>query len=328
MIIFSIVIPTYNASLLIARTIDSIINQKEIDLATVEILIVDDCSTDDTLTVVESLDCQQIKSLRQERNQGPAAARNRGLREAHGKYAAFLDADDYWEPEFLHRTVDFLERHPKAVAVSVGQIHKIIGRPDTVMPQSLLKDADLLTEPVLLDDFFRFWADHNHVCTGSVLMRTDIARVIGGQREDLRICEDLEFWALLATQGPWGFIPEVLFVSDGAVATIKQGWLEKNQRRWASAVTVEEWNHRFRSRVSASSLGGYLRAEGRIARNICYSMIMSDRNVAARQTVLDYGCNFPGDRMSRLMQGASKNRLLWSALAALLRFREFHRKIT
>lgn len=66
-----------------------------------------------------------------------------------------------------------------------------------------------------------------HVCTGSITIRIDIARQAGGMREDLRQCEDLEFWAYLATFGKFGFIPEVLFVSDGNAVTRSQGWIDK-----------------------------------------------------------------------------------------------------
>lgn len=323
----TVIIPSYNASLLIERTIRSILQQTGINLSDVEVLVVDDCSTDGTLAIVDRLQSRQILVFRQERNQGPAAARNRGLCEARGEYVAFLDADDYWEPKFLCRTVAFLEGHREVVAVSVGQRHKIIGRSESVMPQ-MLETGNRPLDALQLEDFFGFWADHNHVCTGSVLMRTEVARAAGGQREDLRICEDLEFWALLATFGPWGFIPEVLFVSDGGATTVQQGWLEKNRRRWASAVPVEEWNRRIRPRVASDFLPGYLRAEGRIARNLCYSMIMSDRREMARQTALAYGISFPRDRLGRWMQRFASSRWSWLCLVSLLHFREYHRRIT
>lgn len=120
----------------------------------------------------------------------------RGLCEARGEYCAFLDGDDYWAPEFLNKTSAFLDAYPDAVAVSVLQYHKIIGKPPVITPH----DTGI-TQAVMLENFYEFWAKYNHVCTGSVLMRTATAQSTGGQREDLRICEDLEFWALLATYG-------------------------------------------------------------------------------------------------------------------------------
>ena len=71
----SVIIPTFNAALLIERTLHSILSQN--GRHDVEIIIVDDCSTDDTLTVVEKLAIPYLRILRQDSNHGPAAARNR-----------------------------------------------------------------------------------------------------------------------------------------------------------------------------------------------------------------------------------------------------------
>ena len=257
----SVIIPTYNTALLIGRTLRSVLDQSCQDF---EILIVDDCSTDDTLDAVRRIDDPRIRIFRQEENRGPAAARNRGLSEAKGEYCAFLDGDDYWEPDFLKETSAFLDGHPEAVAVSVMQCHKIIGK----KPMTAPRDTGV-TKPVVLEDFFAFWGKFNHVCTGSVLMRTAVAQQLGGQREDLRICEDLEFWSFVATQGPWGFIPKILFTSDGGVVTKKQGWRQKNKRRWQSAPAVEEWAKRSVGQFKGNVPASFAAVLGRIARNLC-----------------------------------------------------------
>ena len=122
----SIIIPTYNTALLVERTLRSALGQT--GASELEILVVDDSSSDNTLDVVQSIDDSRIRVFRQERNQGPAAARNRGLYEAQGEYCAFLDGDDFWESEFLQETVSFLEAHPECGAVSVGQCHMFIGK--------------------------------------------------------------------------------------------------------------------------------------------------------------------------------------------------------
>ena len=207
----SVIIPVYNGAALMRRCIESVWTQ--VGRFPAELIIVDDGSTDDTVQVATGLGQDRIRMIQQE-NQGPAAARNAGLGRATGRYVAFLDADDYWLPTFLQHTVGFLETHPEAIAVSVGQIHKLLGKPDCIVPHALQSES-LGREPRMLDSFFTFWASHRHVCTGSVLMRADAARQTGGQRTEFRICEDLEFWGYLATFGPWGFVPEVLFVSDG-----------------------------------------------------------------------------------------------------------------
>lgn len=311
----SVIVPVYNGELLIERGLRSILNQNgDYDL---EILVIDDQSTDKSLEVVKNLTDSRIRIFTQERNQGPAAARNRGLTEARGEYCAFLDADDYWSPNFLKETVSFLTAHPNAIAVSVMQCHKIPGKPDAVSPRW---DGD--DTPRRLTDFFDFWARYNHVCTGSVLMRTRVARQTGGQREDLRICEDLEFWALLATYGDWGFIPKVLFTSDGGAVTRQIGWLTKNRKRWASAIPMAEWSRRLDHRVTTNLQPSFAKAKGRIARNMSYSLLLSGRIGLAREEVKRYGVDFPPDRLGRAAKAAAKNAVLWYFWCKLLYLRE------
>lgn len=313
----SVIIPTYNTAQLIERTIRSVLAQSCQDF---EILIVDDCSTDDTLTLVKAIQDERIRIFEQEENRGPAAARNRGLTEAKGEYCAFLDGDDYWEPDFLKETSGFLDAHPEVVAVSVMQCHKIIGKEPAVAP----RDTGI-AKPVVLEDFFAFWGIYNHVCTGSVLMRSSIARQLGGQREYLRICEDLEFWALLATLGKWGFIPKILFTSDGGAVTKKQGWMAKNMRRWQSAPPVDDWAKRITERFHGSVPDFFPAALGRIARNLCYYHIMAGKSGLARQEVLKYGKDFPKNKINSVFRHMAKNGFFWSCFCFLLKIREFVR---
>jgi glycosyltransferase involved in cell wall biosynthesis len=316
----SVIIPIYNSALLIERTIQSVLNQSgEFDI---EIIAVDDCSTDNSCELITAIDDERIILKNQSCNQGPAAARNVGIKLAQGKYLAFLDADDYWTPEFLNKTVLFLEKNDAAIAVSVGQIHKIIGKPDSIAPAILNKNKSV--QSILIDNFFDFWAEHNHVCTGSVLMRTDAVQETGGQREDLRICEDLEFWALLATYGKWGFIPEVTYISDGGVVTQKQGWLSRNRKRWASAPIVEDWQQRIVKQLPTDLPHGFELIRGRIAKSLAYSMIMSNRGQLAKITVNDFGEYFPkSDKIGKIMNICSSNKLTWFLLTLLIRWREY-----
>ena len=320
MSLITVVIPTYNASLLIKRTVESVQRQK--GGFDVEIVVVDDCSTDETVQVVERLKLSNLRLLRQEHNQGPAAARNRGLREATGSYCTFLDGDDYWEPEFLPETVGFLEAHPDCVATSVMQCHKIIGKEPSIAPQDTGVSA-----PLVLDDFWEFWGRYNHVCTGSVLFRTEIARQIGGQRVELRICEDLEFWAMLATCGKWGFIPKVLFTSDGGMVTRSQGWLEKNMRRWNNAPSFVEWRRRIDGQSSEYKSTSMEAALGRIARNLCYCHIMSRKDDMAWKEVQEYESIFPRTRINTLFRLMASTWFSWKVWCKLLRYREYHRHI-
>ena len=142
-------------------------------------------------------------------------------------------------------------------------------------------------------------------------MRTDAAKATGGQREDLRICEDLEFWALLATRGLWGFIPEVLFTSDGGVVTREQGWIAKNKKRWASAVSVSEWKKRPEAHLLPAFTPPFDLVCGRIASGMSYSLLLSGRICFARNEVRKYGKHFPNTKLNMLMVIFAKNKILW-----------------
>tara|TARA_B100000768_G_scaffold108669_1_gene100852 strand:- start:2524 stop:3498 length:975 start_codon:yes stop_codon:yes gene_type:complete len=317
----SIIIPNYNSALLIERCLNSVFNQTgDYNL---EVIVVDDESTDNSLEVLGDY-TQSLIVLRQA-SQGPAAARNKGIAAATGKYLAFLDADDYWEPYFLKETVSFLENQD-AIAVSVGQVHKIIGKEDKVMPQLIEAKHKLPTKGILLDNFYKFWAIHNHVCTGSVLMKTDIVKQTGGQRPELRITEDLEFWAYLATFGKFGFIPKVLFVSDGGLVTKEQGWLEKNKKRWASAPSLYTWDSRILKRVHKNQLTSFKLAKAPIVRNLSYAMMLSNRAEEARKNIIEHKNTLGNDKLSMIMKFSSYTKLSWFFLCELIKKKEYSRK--
>ena len=105
----SIIMPAYNCGKYIEDSIRSVIAQTVTDW---ELQIVDDCSTDNTREVVERLAAQEprIHYSCLAQNGGPAVARNEALRRAAGRYVAFLDSDDLWEPEKLERQLAFMEQ--------------------------------------------------------------------------------------------------------------------------------------------------------------------------------------------------------------------------
>ena len=319
----SIIIPVYNKASLVKRCLNSVFAQAgSFDL---EVIVVDDGSTDDS--VVRIKDYGDTVILIEQPNQGPAAARNNGIKIASGKYLSFLDADDYWYPHFLEETVGFMERHPITVAASVAQIHRIHGIEDVVMPRFLEEIPKPVASPILLEDFYQFWTKHNHVCTGSVLMRTHVVKKTNGQRLELRITEDIEFWAYLATFGPWGFIPKILFVSDDGDLGKAQGWIAKDQKRWNSAPSIEFWSARISQRLPDGHQRSFRKVEGMIARRLSYSMILSNRSKLARRTILKYGSDFPRDLLSLILKMSASLSLLWNPIVFLINYRETYRRL-
>ena len=102
----SVIMPSYNTERFIKSTIESVLCQSYGNL---ELIIVDDCSTDKTDEVVASFTDPRIKYIKNEKNSGAAVSRNRALREAKGKYVAFLDSDDLWTPDKLEKQIEFMK---------------------------------------------------------------------------------------------------------------------------------------------------------------------------------------------------------------------------
>lgn len=104
----SIIMPSYNTASYIKETIQSVINQT---YSNWELIIVDDCSTDNTDEVLAGISDDRIRYFKNEVNSGAAVSRNRALREAKGQWIAYLDSDDIWMSEKLEKQIDFMEKN-------------------------------------------------------------------------------------------------------------------------------------------------------------------------------------------------------------------------
>lgn len=117
----SVIIPAYNAAQTIAASVASVIAAK--GEFQIEILVVDDASSDATWACLQSLSAQypELKPLKNNRRKGPSGARNTGLDAASGQYIAFLDADDVWYENHLRLGLGFLQRHAERDAIIFDQ---------------------------------------------------------------------------------------------------------------------------------------------------------------------------------------------------------------
>ncbi len=104
----SVIMPSWNTSNFIAESIESVIDQTYENW---ELIIVDDCSTDNTDEVVAKFKDKRIRYFKNEKNSGAALSRNRALREARGEWIAFLDSDDLWSPDKLEHQINFMNKH-------------------------------------------------------------------------------------------------------------------------------------------------------------------------------------------------------------------------
>lgn len=104
----SVIMPSWNTGKFIAESIQSVIDQTYENW---ELIIVDDCSTDNTDEVVAKFTDKRIRYFKNEKNSGAALSRNRALREANGEWIAFLDSDDLWNPDKLEHQINFMNKH-------------------------------------------------------------------------------------------------------------------------------------------------------------------------------------------------------------------------
>jgi glycosyltransferase involved in cell wall biosynthesis len=316
----SVIIPAFNAEACLGTAIESARRQ---DYAPAEIIVVDDGSTDATRAVMESY-AHDVRGFALA-HAGPGAARNAGMRLAAGDYLALLDADDFWHPRFLAECVQFLKAHPAAVAVSTaGTV--LLGNGTARRVPAPRPSPALPAQPGMLDDFFGFWARHDHVRTGTVVMRADAVRRAGLQREDLRVSQDLEYWALLATHGPWGFIPEPLWFGNSVVAALSVNWITKYHERRLLCPDVKQWGARVEPRLSSGAMVGYSVVRGRVAAGLAHHQVLAGRGAEARAMIRLHGASMPRTRVANLMRvGAATGPVGWSLACLLLRSLELRK---
>lgn len=126
----SIIMPSYNTGKFISETIKSVISQTYQNW---ELIIVDDCSTDNTDDVVaEYLTDKRICYIKNDVNSGAAVSRNRALREARGRWIAFLDSDDLWAPDKLEKQINFMHKNGYAFSytkyIEIDEENKLLGK--------------------------------------------------------------------------------------------------------------------------------------------------------------------------------------------------------
>lgn len=311
----SVIVPAFNAAHSLGRCLESILSQ---ELKPTQIIVVNDGSEDNTREVATSYGHQIVYVEQQNQGQGPA--RNAGLTVVNGRFIAFLDADDFWLPDFLKETTSFLLAHPKAVAVSTGYVIRKWGK-EHRGPAGLRNDGGN-GEGYLLENFFETWAEHDHVRTGTVLIRGDVIEKAGPQLE-IRISQDMEYWGYLATFGKWGFIPEPLWVGDSRSAAAAYGWLAKYKKRRQLCPMVEQWQRRIIPRLTGKDWAGFRIVRGRIAKNFAHFKLLAGKNKDALSIVLKYGRDFPNGSISKVMKfGARNGAFVWRIICFLLRFRE------
>lgn len=194
----SVILPTYNRTRTLAAAMTSVLGQSYGDL---ELIVVDDASSDDVASVVTGFADTRVRYVRRERNGGAGAARNTGLAVARGRLIAFQDSDDLWLPGKLERQVAFFDTLPDSVRVVIGG--KIVyGRdPEFRYGAGKVAHAPAPDSRLRLDeDQLGHLLTENRISVQNALFRRDCMPDLPWFDECLRANEDWEFAIRLVQQ--------------------------------------------------------------------------------------------------------------------------------
>jgi glycosyltransferase involved in cell wall biosynthesis len=195
--VVSCVMAAHNAASTIAASVESVLRQSFGDL---ELIVVDDGSTDDTVRVLAEIDDERIVVLRQPRR-GPSAARNYAIARSRGEFVAPIDADDIWLPRKLELQLEAIERSADA-AVAYGWTDFMDERLRFTHPDLRATFEHNVQEALLRQNFIS--------CGSNTLMRRSAVEDVGGFDETLEAAEDWDLHTRLAARYAFAVVPEVL----------------------------------------------------------------------------------------------------------------------
>lgn len=182
----SVIVPTYNYAHFLSDSLGSVLLQT---YNSYEIIVVDDGSTDNTKAVLNPF-MQKIKYIHLEQNRGLPTARNIGIQSAHGKYIAFLDADDLWLPEKLQTDMEYFEKFP--------DVSMVYSRHTNIDENGVELDVKTKKRLPSGNIFIQLFSEQNFVISSSVVVRKDVFETVGLFDERLFNCQDWDMWLRIA----------------------------------------------------------------------------------------------------------------------------------
>jgi glycosyltransferase involved in cell wall biosynthesis len=198
---FSVIIPAYNRKQFLKLAMGSVLAQTCKDF---ELIIVDDGSTDKTQELVKSYKDKRIRYFYQE-NKGPAASRNRGIKEAQGDYICFLDSDDRFRSEKLEETRSYVERYPD---------YKIFHTEELWYRNAQYLDQKEIHAKPEGKVFLRA-LELCCVSLSTACLAKEVFEEVGLFDEGFPVCEDYEFWLRATLRYPIKLIPLYLTIKEG-----------------------------------------------------------------------------------------------------------------
>lgn len=176
-IMVSVIIPAYNCEKYISKSIDSALVQQ----IPLEIIVINDCSTDSTEQIIQLYSNNpSVRYFKNETNLGAAGSRNRAVKLARGKYVAFLDSDDWWEPEKLKKQLELIEKKSMVLCCT----GRSLVNPDGSSMNKTIPVAESISYQRLLR--------HNCINCSSVLLLREVALEFPMEHEDSH--EDYIAW--------------------------------------------------------------------------------------------------------------------------------------
>ena len=187
----------YNAASTIELSVRSIIAQT---FTNWELVLVDNCSTDNSLTVVKNLNDDRIKIIALDKNHGRTPAINIALENANAKFVAILDADDISSQDRLQQQSDFLTNNPNVLVV--GSWYRNIDQHGNLINEVRTPNTSV--------DVMRRMASDNPIANSSAMFRTESARAVGGYNQNYLYAQDFALWLALANIGELAILPKFL----------------------------------------------------------------------------------------------------------------------
>jgi glycosyltransferase involved in cell wall biosynthesis len=201
----SVIMPCFNHGEFLMDSVNSILRQTHEDL---ELIVVDDCSTDNSSTVMTECAAQdrRVKPIRHEQNLGISRSRNDALQAADGEFVAFCDSDDTWEPEKLRMQLNLLRNNP-GYDLTYSETLIIDGRG---LPTGQ-RFTDLFPLPRIASGMlFQELIRRNFINIQSVLLRRECMREAGPFDEQIRWVEDWLYWIRLSRRHRFLYYSEPL----------------------------------------------------------------------------------------------------------------------
>jgi glycosyltransferase involved in cell wall biosynthesis len=189
MLTVSVIIPTYNRESTIIRALDSVTAQTFQDY---EIIVVDDCSTDNTGEVVGNYHDERVRFVQLSENRGPGAARNEGIRQAKGRYIAFLDSDDEWAPTKLQKQVELMEDLGPEWGLCATQLE--------IIKDGNIKVYEGPDKKYLAEPFCAYISQRHKIQTSTIMIRKEALDDVGFFDERLRRHQDADLWIRLLSK--------------------------------------------------------------------------------------------------------------------------------